>query len=321
MWILRALQKIEMIALENNCSDVVILGDLFHARKTLDVITYNAIYSMIKHLSLKFKIWLLVGNHDCALLDSEHALLTFTEIHNVEVIDTVRVETIAGKTVKFIPFLTDKEKIKEEIKSGVAQQLIFGHFTCTTAVPPKVMSPLKQGIDIEEELKGLDSHILEQIILGHFHNYQTNGKVTYIGAPIMHNAGDSEDRKYVGVYNTTSNKLELVDTTDSFPLFRYKTFDDTNIGDMQKYIKDTRPQDYLQITTKTSKKVVVPDGVNVIETPVASSQSRLDIKSESTLQDIMKAFSDLNENKNLENKKLLEVGLSILEATGVKTSE
>ena len=55
--------QIHDTAIKENIKDIVVLGDLFHDRKVVNIATLNRTYNMLKSLNM-FNIILLLGNHD-----------------------------------------------------------------------------------------------------------------------------------------------------------------------------------------------------------------------------------------------------------------
>ena len=47
------------------------------------------------------------------------------------------------------------------------------------------------------------------MISGHFHKYQQKGNLTYLGTPFSHSFGETDQTKYIGIYDTESDELKL----------------------------------------------------------------------------------------------------------------
>ena len=330
MYILKVFDDLVTDAIANNCTSIVIIGDLFHSRGKIPVVVYNEVFFKLRMLAAQFNVYLLIGNHDCALKDTVHALQPFTALPNLTVVDTPSLLTIEGLKCYFIPFIADPKALQKVIDEAPACDVLYGHFTTNTAVAPKTLSPvnLEEGGNLDAKFMGTNTIVL----LGHFHNYHKidtteekertsteNVKQCYLGGPIQHNFGDASDRKYSAVLDTTTKTLRLIDLTDRYPRFRELVISDSSIKELAEIKSSWKDWDYIKIINQvqgmTLQQVqqLVPEESVYEDRAMSETHTRLEIATESTTSDIIKAYVDMTASKELDPTFLVSLGMSLLE--------
>lgn len=335
-WTLKVLEDLATDARNNDCSSIVIIGDLFHSRGKISVITYNEVFERLLKLSKEFHLYLLTGNHDCALKDTAHALQPFRMLPNTTIIDTPTLLTIEGLKCYFIPFIAEQSELQQAINNAPSCDVLYGHFTTNTAIAPKTLTPvnIEEGGNINDKFINSDTIVL----LGHFHNYHKidrkaqnsredristkDVKQCYLGSPIQHNFGDSEDRKYSAVLNTDTKTLTLLELTDRYPRFRELRITDSTLEKLDELKKDWKAWDYIKVINQVKDlniqqvQQLVPED-SVYENQVAATAcTRLEVAADSNITDIIKAYVETVAPETLEQSILLETGIALLEEAG-----
>lgn len=186
-------------------NDVLILGDLFDTKEVIRGKALNLVRARIKRSKLRYII--LVGNHDYFNLEClDHSLQSLKDLPNVIIVDE---PLQIGIDVMAIPYIHDRDKFRETVKSFKKGSTVFMH---------QGFSGFDYGngyiAEGESEL-GEIAH-LGNVISGHFHKYQQSGNLTYLGTPFSHSFGESNQEKFIGIYNTKTKALELVESP--FPM-------------------------------------------------------------------------------------------------------
>lgn len=205
------------------------MGDLFD---TKEVIRGKCLNTAIEYFKTsKLPHYILVGNHDWFNLECEaHSLEALKLLPNVKIID----EPFAMQTldIVMIPYIHDKVKLKEILtRYQNRHTTLFAHLElsdfdfgnghiCTT------------GLALED-LAGF-----KRVISGHFHKYQTKGNLTYIGTPFSQSFGETDQVKYLGLYDVVKDELLLADTP--FPKHVTIEFDCDGLNEnLEHWIIDT----------------------------------------------------------------------------------
>lgn len=185
--------------IEDLNNDCVILGDLFHTKVLVRSDAFN--YVCLRLSSSKVKYTILVGNHDYHNNEcQEHSLEPLKLIPNVTVIDS----SVVLDDIGFLPYIHDVDTFRQEL-SKLKVNTLFCHADI-------------KGFDYGNghiSTSGLDMSDLAkfpQVISGHYHKFANKGNITYLGTPFSHSFGESNQLKYIGVYDRMSKNLELYET-------------------------------------------------------------------------------------------------------------
>lgn len=178
-------------------NNLIILGDVFHKRGIIDVICHNTFLNTIYYYLQKNpenKVWILVGNHDQALITEEvHALSTF-QTDRIIVLDKPVIEGIDGSLCFFIPYTKDHTKIQELLGREAEVDFVFGHFAVKNAKLINTDFALDTGVD----LTTIKTKAKLGICLGHYHTPQAlacPSPAWYVGSPIHHTFNDEGQGK------------------------------------------------------------------------------------------------------------------------------
>ena len=183
--------------------DVVIwLGDFLDTKevirgKCLNLLNKRFTSSEKQHI-------ILIGNHDYFNLDcEEHALEVFKAFHpHVVIVDKI----IKSNGMWFVPYYHDLDKLKEDLDVIPNNETVFGHFDT-------IGFDYGNGYISDGGFRPNDFKRFKRVISGHYHKYQEKGNLTYLGTPFSHSWGESNQTKFIGVYHSKIDKLELIPTT------------------------------------------------------------------------------------------------------------
>jgi DNA repair exonuclease SbcCD nuclease subunit len=191
----------------NNINTCLFLGDWFHNRNAICVKTFQSSYSALKRLSdANITIYLIVGNHDLYLKDSDenvNSIDHFSEIENVFIISNL---------TKIIFHNTDKDallcpwnKLPENCNEKF--DYLFGHLDFFGA---------NMGSSIYSQCETKASEILKyssKVFSGHFHihsKYDYNeGTIYAIGCPFELDWGDYNNDKKIYIIDLKNDKIEF----------------------------------------------------------------------------------------------------------------
>lgn len=179
------------------------LGDLFDTKEVIRGKCQNIALDYFK--TSKVSHYILVGNHDWFNLNCDaHALETLKLLPNVKIVD----EPFAMTTldVVMIPYIHDKVKLLELL--GVysnKNKVLIGHLEVTDF-------DFGNGHICTTGVKLSDLGGFSRVISGHFHKYQTQSNLTYVGTPFSHSFGEANQVKYIAMFDAVSNELKLAET-------------------------------------------------------------------------------------------------------------
>lgn len=170
---------------QKNPDIIVVMGDVLDRHETIHVHALMDANSFLIDLSKITKTYVLIGNHDrpnnSNFLTDEHPFTALKHIDNLVIVDNVLVE---GKYmwVPYVPPGRFFEAIEGVDLSNIT--CIFAHQEFRGANMKSIVSSTG---DIWPE-----NHPL--VISGHIHEYQQiQDNIIYVGTPMQHNFGDTDD--------------------------------------------------------------------------------------------------------------------------------
>lgn len=167
---------------------IVCLGDLLDRFETAHFSPLTRATRFMRDLSLRAPTVLIIGNHDrpnnAVYLTDEHHFDPLKSWDNFHVVDTVTEMEIKGKRFVFVPYVAPgrfHEALSNTVLDGI--HCIFCH---------QEFKGCRMGPVVSVDGDVWDRAI--PVVSGHIHDYQVIGSVTYVGTPIQHAYGDSEDK-------------------------------------------------------------------------------------------------------------------------------
>lgn len=207
------LNKIETLfdIIEDLGNTTIFLGDLLDTKEMVRGKCMNTYLKRMRQSKLQFLV--LVGNHDWFNLEcKEHSLEALKLLPNVRVID--RHHWHEGMT--FIPYMHDMVAFKEALKKVPKNSPVFCHADIKGF-------DYGNGLISCEGLEESDFKGIKRVISGHYHKYQESGHITYLGTPFSHSFGETDQEKFIGIYDYHKDELELIPSP--FPQHRTITID------------------------------------------------------------------------------------------------
>ena len=273
------------------------LGDMLDTKELVRGSCLNTWLRRFKESKLTHVV--LVGNHDWFNLECrQHSLEPLKELKNVTVVDRP-IETLeAGQRVLFLPYTHDKELLRQWVKAAPKNSIVFCHADIQGF-------DYGNGLISEDGVDVSDFKHLKRAISGHYHKYQELGKVTYLGTPFSHTFGESNQDKYIGLYDLESNSLEQLPT----PFPRHVTIEldcskytghHYNDVDIQRVILKGTQEEIDRIKREPNVKYI-EDPSNMIKVNVINEAESPEVQYVKWSKDI-KGYSD----------DVVELGLEVL---------
>jgi len=177
---------------------VIWLGDLQDTKEVVRSKVLNAYFDYFK--SSKLQHIILVGNHDWHNLEClDHSLKTLGALPNVIIVD----KPIMFDSFMAIPYYKDTDKLKQILKEVGGVRTLFCHVDISGF-------DYGNGCLCEDGLSLEDFKTFGLVISGHFHKHQVQNNLVYLGTPFSHSFGETDQHKFLGIYNETSNTLKFL---------------------------------------------------------------------------------------------------------------
>lgn len=270
----------------------IFLGDTLDTKELIRGKCLNTIYRRVSTSKLHFTF--IIGNHCWFNLEcKEHSLETLKALKNVTIID--KPTELDG--LLFLPYTHDLSQFKTWLKTAKGKT-VFCHADISGF-------DYGNGLISEEGLELSDFKDVRKVISGHYHKHQNVGVVTYLGTPFSHSFGESNQDKYIGLYDPSEGVLELLPT----PFPRHITIEldcakytghHYNGVDIHRVI--------LKGTQEQIDRVKREDGVKYIEQP--SNSGKESIISEIDTPEVQ--FSKWATDIKGYSRDVLDLGLEVL---------
>jgi DNA repair exonuclease SbcCD nuclease subunit len=178
---------------------IVLLGDLLHNHEKINTLELNFILNFIKQLSLKIKVFILVGNHD--MINNQEYLssnnwMTLFQLFPHDNIEIINKPLEFGEYL-FMPYVYSGRFIETLNESNIDwknKKIIFAH---------QEISGCKYGGIVSTKEKWDEKYPM--LICGHIHDKQYIQKnLIYPGIPFTHNFGDSMDNTLLEIKDDIS---------------------------------------------------------------------------------------------------------------------
>jgi predicted phosphodiesterase len=283
------------------------LGDLLDSKAIIRAECLSLLYRYFKASKIQHVI--LIGNHDLISLTSiDHSLETLKSLPNVTIIDQPTV--IDG--IAYCPYIHSAEELRKAVK-GLKTDVLFAHLDLTG-------HDMGQGHISEAGVKLADLKHFKTVISGHWHGNVKYGNVEYLGTPFSLSFGESNQTKYLGIFDSETLELELISTTGYFP--RHITVEvdldkNTEIDVIDNAIFNAggiQQEDEVRVILKGSEEAVRKfdrsdyNHIKFIEK--ITEMGSEDLKLTESLDNIVK-FTEWAKEKQI-NQETLSLGLELL---------
>jgi len=112
------------------------------------------------------------------------------------------------------------------------------------------------GADIQ------DFALFDRVISGHYHKYQKKGNITFLGSPFADSFNDTNQDKFLGIFDTNTQELELLKS----PFPQYLTLE---LVCGESVMPDIDPEDTIRVILTGSEEAVMShprlEGIKYIE--------------------------------------------------------
>jgi DNA repair exonuclease SbcCD nuclease subunit len=216
---LKALEWVFETAKARNVDAIMFGGDLMHDRQKIDTFTYYSTYKVLeKYAKEKFKVYLVVGNHDMWFSNSREvsSVMPFDAIENIEVISKTCSKVIAGMNWHFLPYCHDPIKELKTVAYGCEEAYLLGHISVDGAKLNTAGSLAEVVIEHDNDMVKVKSDIFgcyKRAFFGHYHCQQRldeKKKIEYIGSPLQLTFGEAGDQKHIIFVDSNSDTIEYI---------------------------------------------------------------------------------------------------------------
>ncbi|QQO38780.1 hypothetical protein BCPG3_204 [Bacillus phage BCPG3] len=294
------IEKIFELADEHN-AHIVFAGDYYHARKRVESLVFNMGFNAIKENMAKrpdLELFMVVGNHDQQ--DSsrlpEHSLEQFKAIDNVFVLDDFEIYQTDNVTIYPVSYSDDVDFLKDQIDRYAQHATQSDNLTMLVA---------HLGVDGSEtgrhshrlggafSLADLHPDTFTYIVLGHYHKRQYLGNrdnAFYCGNPIQESFSDEGQVKGVFLVNGVAyEKPAFIEIPNKQFITITEIDENTEATVANHYVRFVIPQELaVEVAAITED---VPTARIEVQREF-KSEVRIDIKVDSTEEDIVDAYTD-----------------------------
>lgn len=330
---LEALDWVFDVAKSRNISNIVFLGDLFHDRQRIDVLTYQKTFEILERRMSErnLDLRLLLGNHD--LWHNERldvsSVNPLRSIKGVTVVDRPCVQEISDGSedvhFAFLPYthdpIEDIQSLEKEWKAKARGTKILGaHLSVDGAIwNTRFNTASEVAVEHDGDMVRVGPEIFkrwDRVFLGHYHAAQKlDDVVEYVGSPLQLSFGEAFQEKNIIVYDTHEDSMEYVandfsprhyiiseDEMDKYPLegnFVRLEVDDISskaMSDMRQVLVEESKVSTLEIKqSRRQEEHLISDAKSILQ------------KEDEMLQ----RYIDQVAPGDLDKKILLNIGISI----------
>lgn len=206
--------------IEKEIDTIVVCGDVFDTRQSLNVNTENVVIDLFKNVFANFKVHIIVGNHDIyhTTTTEVNSLKSLDLLPNVTVYEKPTDVEFDGNKVLMLPWITNYIDF---------DMIVLDHYKYSFAHLDVV------GFDMGSNNLSTEGLYVKQIIdkidhtyTGHYHTrsrreYQDGQTITYIGSPYQINRGDRNQARGYGILDFSNGNFEWVDNHESMLFTKY----------------------------------------------------------------------------------------------------
>lgn len=288
-------------AVKQKCKLLVVCGDVFHTRKSIENTVIDKVCRVFKEASNKIDIAIVAGNHDYSVIGDGSLSIRALEKEHVYVFDKPTSCSIGGVSCAFVPFMEDNDELKKSVRSLKADYL-FAH----GGVVGGKTGPWDFEIPGNIQLDALRSDSFKSVFLGHYHAYQKLAKnVYYTGSPLSMSFDDVGIDK--GFLLVEGKKVQFVENKHS-PRF-------TVVHDA-KDLHTIEAGHFVKVMVNDDDDIDIPEhletSVQIERVKENVYKERLQVADKND-RDILHAYIDANPLPDILPSFLVEVGMSLLE--------
>jgi DNA repair exonuclease SbcCD nuclease subunit len=340
-------------AIEREIKDVIFLGDLFHDRQKIDILTYQKTFDVFKKYLINksdqylfdhpepaiinsavavfpnFRTWLLLGNHDLWHfqkwdVSSCHPL---GAIAGVTIIDKPLVFKVSEHPIAFLPYTNNPIEDLKSLEILVNEfpkhnRILCGHLAIDNALwntKHQIFSEV--SVEHDGDMVKFDPSYLDswdQVFLGHYHAAQEiNGFIEYVGSPLQLSFGETEQKKHILIYDLDTKEKEYVENQFS-P--KHYIIDEKNLNshDLKDQFVRFFVDDMSAASVIETQKKLVEDGVRSLQIQQKPKIDEHVVKDAKAIlykrEEMLDQYLNQVDLEELSKKKLLDIGRKICTA-------
>jgi len=332
---LKVLDWVFEVAEDRNLTNIVFLGDLFHDRQRIDVLTYQKTFEVLeRRLSERnLDLRLLLGNHD--LWHNERldvsSVNPLRSIKGITVVDEPCIQEISdgSEDIKFgfLPYthnpIEDIRWLEKEWNSSAklgSRKILGAHLSVDGAVwNTRFNTSSEVAVEHDGDMVRVGPEIFkrwDRVFLGHYHAAQKlDDHVEYVGSPLQLSFGEAFQDKNILIYDTHEDSCEYIknefspkhyiiseDEIDRYPLegnfVRVEVEDITSkaMSDMRQTLVENSKVSTLEIKqSRKREEHVITDAKSILQ------------KEDEMLQ----KYIDQAAPNDLDKQLLLNIGMQI----------
>lgn len=214
-------EEITDYCLKNNIKNIIHLGDWFHTRYSINVLSINCSYKIMNLLERNgIHLYIIKGNHDQYYKNKPkpHSLMIFEKFKKVTIVDEpMEIDESILCPWGMIPTNTDKK-------------FLLGHYEINGIVTNA------SGYEMTtSKLSITDFKQFEKVYSGHFHTVSSNSNIEYIGSAFAMDMNDINSER--GYYHYDNGHIkEFIEFTTAPKFVKFTANDDFDTIDIQNNI-------------------------------------------------------------------------------------
>jgi DNA repair exonuclease SbcCD nuclease subunit len=304
-------------------ADVVLFGgDLFHVRKTIPVVAFNAVYEqMAKFVGSRIPVIMIHGNHDQAdrvgNVHSIHAFRSFLEVIDKPGWNEVRCANGEELQLMAVPYIENIPQLQEAVSTPCphpgAHKLLLGHLGIQGA---KVGADFVYTNPHDAALSDLNVSAFDAVFLGHYHEYQQlASNAWYIGAPLQHNWGDRGSTRGFILYDTETRTHEHIPLTA--PKFVQLAEGEELVGGQDGFVRLVSSAPWTEVTREAARAKMGARSLEIVRPKDASltaTPQRMVIDPAQSPEEVLEKYvlSGATNLDGLDDNYLIQMGREIM---------
>ena len=209
---------------QKNIDTIVVCGDVFDSRQTINVQTENVVIDLFKNTLKDFTIHIIVGNHDMFHTNTTevNSLKALDLLPNVTVYEQMTEIEFGGKSTLMLPWIVNYEDFDQIVLKRY--KFCFAHLDIVGFDMGGHLS--ENGLTMMQVLEKFD-----HTFTGHYHTRinreNIDGQtVTYVGSPYQITRIDRNQERGYLVLDTDTEEYQWYNNTQSI---RFNTFTYPNV--------------------------------------------------------------------------------------------
>lgn len=321
---IECVRQVVRVAVEADADLVLFGGDLFHARRTINVPAFNAAYETLAgFVGHQIPLVMIPGNHDQAdKAGAEHSVYAFRAFATV--CEKPGWEIVTGKSgalyaIMALPYTENLEQIRDAVREPGPRggpKLLLGHLGIQGA---------DLGADFVYEnphdatLADLNVDAFDACFLGHYHKHQQLAeRCWYVGAPLQHTWGDRDQWRGCLIYDTKARDIELVGL--EAPQF-VRLQEGQKVPPKDCYVRIEDDRAWTEEKREQARQSLSARSVEIVPPKNGEKKAagpRLDLAPSTATQDMLERYvrSGVQSAEGLDEQYLLQLGHEVLEEVG-----